>query len=64
MCSKIIIFYCLLINFLSCQSEIKPRNNFNIQKTDDQWKKELTDLQYFILIEVVKSELKAVYYGQ
>ena len=51
MCYKIIIFFSLLINSLSCQSEIKSKNNFNIQKTDNQWKKELTDLQYFVLIE-------------
>ena len=63
MCSKIIIFYCLLINFLSCQSEIKPRNNFNIQKTDDQWKKELTDLQYFILIEEGTRQIKLIDFG-
>ena len=48
---KIIVFFCLLINSISCQSEIKSRNNFNIEKTVDQWKKELTVLQYFVLIE-------------
>ncbi|MGB2256833.1 MAG: peptide-methionine (R)-S-oxide reductase, partial [Flavobacteriaceae bacterium] len=51
MSPKIIIFYCLISNFLSCQSEIRPKNTFNIQKTDEQWKKELTDLQYSVLIE-------------
>ena len=40
------IFFCL---FLACKSEAQKKSNFKIQKTEAEWKSQLTDLQYYVM---------------
>ena len=40
------IFFCL---FLACNSEAQKKSNFKIQKTEAEWKSQLTDLQYYVM---------------
>ena len=46
---RVIFFCCLFSHFLSCQSEIKSKKTYNVNKTDKEWKKELTYLEYYVL---------------
>ena len=46
---RVIFFCCLFSHFLSCQSEIKSKRTYNVNKTDKEWKKELTYLEYYVL---------------
>ena len=40
------IFFCL---FLTCKSEAQKKSNFKIQKTEAEWKSQLTVLQYNVM---------------
>jgi len=48
---RIILVFFFLSNVLCCQSEVRTKKKFKVQKTEKEWKKELTDLQYFVLVE-------------
>ena len=41
-----------LFFFISCQTNAqKSKADFKIKKTDEEWKKELNDIEYYVLIE-------------
>ena len=46
---KIIIFFLIASLVYSCKSEAQKKEAFEIQKTEQQWKTQLTELQYYVM---------------
>ena len=49
MTHKSFLFFLTLFFILACKSEAQKTKPFKIQKTDTEWKAELTDIQYYVL---------------
>ena len=48
---KITLKFIILSFFLSCNSVAQKKESFKIQKTEAEWKLELTELQYYVMRE-------------
>ena len=46
---KNLIPFLLALCFYSCKSEAQKKETFKINKTESEWKSQLTDMQFFIL---------------
>jgi peptide-methionine (R)-S-oxide reductase len=46
---KNLIPFLLALCFYSCKSEAQKKETFKINKTESEWKSQLTDIQFFIL---------------
>ena len=46
-----LIFFCTLSLFLSCQTRAQKKETFEVEKSDQEWKNQLNDLQYRVLRE-------------
>ena len=46
-----LIFFCTLSLFLSCQTTAQKKETFEVEKSDQEWKNQLNDLQYRVLRE-------------
>jgi peptide-methionine (R)-S-oxide reductase len=44
-------FFCAIIFFISCQTEAQKDEPFEITKSDQEWRNQLNDLQYNVLIK-------------
>lgn len=49
--SVIIIAFCFSCNSTAQKNDSKQKETFKVSKTEDQWKAELTDLEYYVLRE-------------
>lgn len=49
MTHKSFLFFLTLFFILACKSEAQKKEPFKIQKTETEWKAELTDMQYYVL---------------
>jgi len=46
---KNLIAVVLFFSFFSCKSEAQKKETFKINKTEAEWKSELTDIQFYVL---------------
>ena len=46
---KTLLFFCSLFFLTACKSEAQKKSTFEIQKSDAEWKMELTDLEYYVM---------------
>ena len=46
---KNLIAIVLFFSFFSCKSEAQKKETFKINKTEAEWKSELTDIQFYVL---------------
>ena len=46
---KTLLFFCSLFFLMACKSEAQKKSTFKIQKSDAEWKMELTDLEYYVM---------------
>ena len=46
-----LIFFCTLSLLLSCQATAQKKETFEVEKSDQEWKNQLNDLQYRVLRE-------------
>lgn len=44
-------FFCAIIFFISCQTEAQKDEPFEVTKSDQEWRNQLNDLQYNVLIK-------------
>lgn len=49
MTHKSFLFFLNLFFILACKSEAQKKEQFKIQKTESEWKAELTDMQFYVL---------------
>ena len=45
------ISICMLLVLLSCQTTAQKKEVFPVNKTEQEWKMQLSDLQYYVLRE-------------
>ena len=48
---KTLLLFCSLFFLMACKSEAQKKSTFKIQKSDAEWKMELTDLEYYVMRE-------------
>ena len=46
---KTLLLFCSLFFLMACKSEAQKKSTFKIQKSDAEWKMQLTDLEYYVM---------------
>ena len=46
---KTLLLFCSLFFLMACKSKAQKKSTFKIQKTDAEWKLQLTDLEYYVM---------------